>query len=90
MVDDHHSLRPHGVGIGIYASVLHALGLLDGLAALAEPANDVVGMELASASLPKRVGSDRARSSRVKAGQAVKPRQADKPGQARDSGATDE
>jgi len=45
----------YGVSIGIYASVLHALGLLDGLAALADPANDSVGMDLASANLPKRV-----------------------------------
>lgn len=47
----------YGVSIGIYASVLNALGLLDGLAALADPANDVVGMELDSARLPKRIRS---------------------------------
>lgn len=46
----------YGVSIGIYASVLQALGLLDGLAALADPSNDEVGKALASASLPKRVG----------------------------------
>jgi len=45
----------HGVSIGIYAAVLNALGLLDGLAALADPANDDIGMRLASANLPKRV-----------------------------------
>lgn len=45
----------YGVSIGIYAAVLNALGLLDGLAALADPANDEIGMGLASASLPKRV-----------------------------------
>ncbi len=45
----------HGVSIGIYAAVLNALSLLDGLAALADPANDEIGMELASANLPKRV-----------------------------------
>lgn len=45
----------HGVSIGIYAAVLNALSLLDGLAALADPANDDIGMELASANLPKRV-----------------------------------
>lgn len=45
----------HGVSIGIYAAVLNALGLLDGLAALADPANDVIGMELSTANLPKRV-----------------------------------
>ncbi|MCR9224182.1 MAG: helix-turn-helix domain-containing protein [Hyphomonas sp.] len=43
------------VSIGIYASVLHALGLLEGLADLADPSNDELGMSLASANLPKRV-----------------------------------
>lgn len=45
----------YGVSIGIYASVLHALGLLDGLATLADPVNDETGMRLASASLPRRI-----------------------------------
>ena len=45
----------HGVSIGIYASVLNALGLLDGLGELADPANDQVGQALSSADLPKRV-----------------------------------
>lgn len=45
----------HGVSIGIYASVLHAIGLLDGLGELADPVNDTVGLSLASADLPKRV-----------------------------------
>lgn len=44
-----------GVGIGIYAGVLQALGLLDGLARLADIANDSVGQALASADLPKHV-----------------------------------
>ncbi len=43
------------VGIGIYASVLQALGLLDGLGDIADIARDEVGQSLASASLPKRV-----------------------------------
>ncbi len=43
------------VGIGIYASVLQALGLLDDLADIADIANDEVGQSLASANLPKRV-----------------------------------
>lgn len=45
----------HGVSMGIYASVLNALGLLDGLAELADPTNDALGMELSNANLPKRV-----------------------------------
>lgn len=47
----------HGVSIGIYASVLHALGLLDGFEMLADPANDDIGMGLASANLPKRIST---------------------------------
>ena len=43
------------VGIGIYAAVLLALGLLDGLGQLAEIGNDPVGQALASAELPKHV-----------------------------------
>ncbi len=43
------------VGIGIYAAVLQALGLLDGLGALADPAGDPVGKALADEALPKRV-----------------------------------
>jgi len=55
----------YGVSIGIYAAVLNALGLLGGLATLADPANDAVGMELASANLPKRVRSKKAMSKKA-------------------------
>ncbi|MCE7030964.1 helix-turn-helix domain-containing protein [Jiella avicenniae] len=41
------------VSIGIYAGVLHALGLLKGLSDIADISNDVVGQSLASADLPK-------------------------------------
>lgn len=41
------------VGIGIYASVLQALGLLDSLGQIADIGNDPVGQALASAELPK-------------------------------------
>ncbi|MDR1647211.1 MAG: helix-turn-helix domain-containing protein [Zoogloeaceae bacterium] len=44
-----------GVGMGIYAAVLQALGLLERLDQLANPANDPVGQALASARTPKRV-----------------------------------
>ena|ERR1700761_6465366 len=44
-----------GVSIGIYAAVLQALGLLDGLADVADAARDIVGQSLATASLPQRV-----------------------------------
>ena len=43
------------VGIGIYAGVLQALGLLDGLSRIADIGNDSVGQALARAELPKHV-----------------------------------
>lgn len=43
------------VSIGIYASVLQALGLLEGLSQVADIGNDIVGQALASADLPKHV-----------------------------------
>ena len=43
------------VSIGIYAGVLQALGLLDGLSQIADISNDSVGQALASAELPKHV-----------------------------------
>ena len=51
-----------GVGIGIYAAVLQALGMLDGLGGLADPRHDDTGLAMASESLPKR-----ARTRRTKA-----------------------
>lgn len=44
-----------GVSIGIYASVLHALGLIDNLANLADPTTDEIGITLEEQSRPKRV-----------------------------------
>ena len=43
------------VSIGIYAGVLQALGLLDGLSRVADISNDSVGQALASADLPKHI-----------------------------------
>jgi transcriptional regulator with XRE-family HTH domain len=43
-----------GVGIGIYAATLQALGLLDGLAELADLKRDSVGQALATTELPER------------------------------------
>jgi hypothetical protein len=42
----------HGVGIGIYAAVLQALGFLDGLAQLADATRDAVGLALTAERLP--------------------------------------
>ena len=47
------------VGMGIYAAVLQALGLLDGLAEVADISNDRVGQALASADLPKHTHQKR-------------------------------
>lgn len=43
------------VSIGIYAAVLHALGLMDSLDRLADPSLDPVGQALADETLPQRV-----------------------------------
>jgi len=50
-----------GVSIGIYAAVLQALGLMDGLLEVADVARDTVGQSLASAALPQRVRLPRVR-----------------------------
>ena len=49
------------VGMGIYAAVLHALGLLDGLGRLAAPAHDPVGLALVDETLPQRIRLKRIR-----------------------------
>jgi transcriptional regulator with XRE-family HTH domain len=43
-----------GVGMGIYAAVLQALGLLDELALVADISRDTVGQSLAAGELPIR------------------------------------
>lgn len=48
------------VSVGIYAAVLQALGLLDGLGQLADIARDDIGRKLASTDLPKRIRIKRA------------------------------
>ncbi|WEZ85325.1 helix-turn-helix transcriptional regulator (plasmid) [Rhizobium sp. 32-5/1] len=49
------------VSIGIYAGVLQALGLLEGLSEVADISNDSVGQSLASAELPKHAHPKRSR-----------------------------
>jgi hypothetical protein len=44
-----------GVSIGIYVAVLQALGLLEGVAKLADPSRDAAGLALATERLPKRI-----------------------------------
>jgi transcriptional regulator with XRE-family HTH domain len=43
------------VSMGIYAAVMHTLGLLDHLGQSADPSKDSVGQALAHESLPQRV-----------------------------------
>lgn len=49
----------HRVSIGIYASVLQVLGLLDHLSDIADLNNDEVGKMLSRNSLPRRVRESR-------------------------------
>jgi transcriptional regulator with XRE-family HTH domain len=51
----------HAVSIGIYAAVLQALGLLDGLGLIADPGRDEAGLAIASEKLPERVRLQRPR-----------------------------
>ena len=44
-----------GVSLGIYATVLFVLGLVDRLGDLAEAKNDIVGLELEEENLPQRI-----------------------------------
>lgn len=44
-----------GVAIGIYATVLFVMGIVDRLADLADSKNDVVGLELDKEHLPQRI-----------------------------------
>lgn len=50
-----------GVSMGIYCSVLQALGMLDGLGEVADISRDSVGQALSSAALPKSIYLKRAR-----------------------------
>ena len=43
------------VGIGIYAAVLHALGLLGGLGQVADPSRDTTGLAISADNLPQRI-----------------------------------
>jgi transcriptional regulator with XRE-family HTH domain len=44
-----------GVSLGIYATVLFVLGLLDPLALVADPGQDSVGLALEGEQLPERI-----------------------------------
>ncbi len=44
-----------GVSLGIFATILFALGMIDRLSDLADPTHDKVGLELEEERLPKRI-----------------------------------
>lgn len=44
-----------GVAIGIYATVLFVMGMVERLADLADPKNDAVGLQLEEEHLPQRI-----------------------------------
>src|ERR1700687_1029067 len=44
-----------GVAIGIYATVLFVMGMVERLADLADPKNDPVGLQLEEENLPQRI-----------------------------------
>ena len=44
-----------GVSLGIYATVLFVLGMIDRLADIADPRNDSVGLALEEENLPERI-----------------------------------
>ena len=44
-----------GVSLGIYATVLFVLGMIDRLADVADPRHDSVGLELEEENLPERI-----------------------------------
>ena len=46
-----------GVGIGVYATALYVLGMVEHVANLADIARDPVGQQLASEDLPRRIHS---------------------------------
>jgi hypothetical protein len=50
-----------GVAMGSYATVLFTLGLADRLGDIADPRNDVTGLQLEEEHLPKRIRIPRQR-----------------------------
>jgi len=48
-----------GVALGLYATVVFVLGMVEHLADLADPKNDTVGLQLEEEQLPQRIRSAR-------------------------------
>lgn len=53
-----------GVGLGIYATVLFVLGLIDRLGAVADARSDATGLQLEEERLPKRIRIPRQKAPR--------------------------
>ena len=56
-----------GVSLGIYATVLFALGMIDRLTDLADPRHDTAGRELEEEHLPERIRLSRTRKPKPEA-----------------------
>lgn len=50
-----------GVALGIYATVLFVMGMIDRLADVADPRHDAVGLQLEEEHLPQRIRAPRQR-----------------------------
>jgi DNA-binding XRE family transcriptional regulator len=48
-----------GVALGLYATVIFVLGMIDRLADLADPKNDSIGLQLEEEHLPQRIRNAR-------------------------------
>jgi transcriptional regulator with XRE-family HTH domain len=55
-----------GVSIGIFATILFVLGMIDRLSDLADPMHDAVGRELEDEHLPKRIRLSKRQSGQTK------------------------
>jgi len=56
------------VALGIYAAVLFALGLVEGLGNLADPSTDAIGRSIEERNLPERVRLPSTRTTKAGAG----------------------
>lgn len=56
------------VALGIYAAVLFALGLVEGLGNLADPSADAIGRSIEERNLPERIRLSSTRTTRAGAG----------------------
>jgi hypothetical protein len=55
-----------GVALGLYATVLFVMGMVDRLADLADPKNDSVGLQLEEENLPQRIRARKQKAAKGK------------------------